>query len=117
MITINDTNLTIMTRDMDKSVAFYERIGFAMKQRWNNHYAMLTAGGLTVGLHPTDAESGQTSSGSLSIGLMVDRIGDAKSLLDELAIAYKAEDGGSGKYVHFKDPDGTVIYFVEPGWE
>jgi len=116
MITINETNVTIMTRDMDGAIAFYERIGFAIKQRWDNHYAMLTAGGLTIGLHPTEP-GGATGSGALSIGLMVTEIAEAKALLDGLSIAYKAEDGGSGKYVHFKDPDGTVLYFVEPGWE
>ena len=117
MITIQDTNVTIMTRDMDAAIAFYEKIGFTMKQRWDNHYAMMTAAGLTIGLHPTDADAAATGSGSLSIGLMVDDIADAKALLDDLSIAYKAEDGGSGKYVHFKDGDGTVIYYVQPGWE
>ena len=116
MITINETNVTIMTRDMDGAIAFYEQIGFALMQRWDNHYAMLTAGSLTIGLHPMGDSTEPTSSGSLSIGLMVNDIKEAKTLLDGLSIAYKAEDGKSGNYVHFKDQDGTVLYFVQPGW-
>ena len=81
MININESNITIMVKDMDKAVSFYESIGLTLKQRWNNHYAMVTAHGITIGLHPS--ESNDTSSGSLSIGFMIDKIDEAKSLLDE----------------------------------
>jgi len=115
MITINESNITIMVKDMDKAVSFYESIGLTLKQRWNNHYAMVTAHGITIGLHPS--ESNDTSSGSLSIGFMIDKIDEAKSLLDENKIAWTHEDDGkSGIYLHFKDPFGTKLYFVKPKW-
>ena len=32
MITINESNITIMVKDMDKAVSFYESIGLTLKQ-------------------------------------------------------------------------------------
>jgi len=104
-----------MVKDMDRAIRFYEQIGLALKQRWENHYAMMSGEGITIGLHPTEAA--ETSSGSVSIGFMVTEIGTAKALLDANKIAYKEEkDGKSGLYLHFRDPDNTIIYYVEPKW-
>ena len=116
MISIKETNVTIMVNGMDKAISFYESIGLTLKQRWNNHYAMMTAQGITVGLHPT--ETSNTNSGTLSVGFMIDNIEEAKKLLSEKNIAHTAQDDGkSGIYLHFKDPFGTVLYFVEPRWK
>jgi catechol 2,3-dioxygenase-like lactoylglutathione lyase family enzyme len=104
-----------MVSDMDKAVTFYKNIGFELKQRWNNHYAMMTAPGITIGLHPSDNPA--TSSGTVSIGFMIDSIDEAKELLDTYNIACSREDDGkSGIYLHFKDPFGTSLYFVKPAW-
>jgi len=48
---------------MDAAIRFYEQIGLTLKQRWENHYAMVTTEGITIGLHPADG--GETGSGSL----------------------------------------------------
>lgn len=115
LMAITGTNVTIMVRDMDEAVSFYQNIGLHLKQRWGNHYAMMTTEGLTIGLHPADDPN--THSGTVSIGFMVPAIAEAKSLLDSKQIAYTTQDDGkSGIYVHFKDPFGTVLYFVEPKW-
>jgi predicted enzyme related to lactoylglutathione lyase len=114
-IKITESNVTIMISDMDRSVDFYLSIGFTIKQRWENHYAMLSAPGITIGLHP--GGDSHTGSGNISIGLMAEDINEIKSLLNGNKIKYKDEDGDSGHYFHFKDPDGTVIYFVKPKWE
>jgi catechol 2,3-dioxygenase-like lactoylglutathione lyase family enzyme len=114
MIKINETNVTIMVKDMDASIAFYQSIGLTLKQRWENHYAMLTSTGLTVGLHPSD---GSLPAGTkISIGFMVDAITEAKSLLNANNIPYQEDDGKSGIYIHFQDPDGVVLYFTQPKW-
>lgn len=104
-----------MVKDMDRAIQFYQQIGLTLKQRWDNHYAMLSAEGITIGLHPThDAE---TSSGTLSIGFMITSVEDAKTLLESNNITYKEEaDGKSGIYLHFRDPDNTIVYFVLPKW-
>ncbi len=115
MIAINSTNVTIMVKDMDKSIQFYESIGLKLKQRWGDNYAMVETAGLTLGIHPGgDDKSG---SGSVSVGLMIDDINEAKALLEKNNITAKFEDGKSGTYLHFKDPDGTIVYFVQPKWQ
>jgi catechol 2,3-dioxygenase-like lactoylglutathione lyase family enzyme len=114
MLEIKDSNVTLMITDMDKAINFYETIGLTLKQRWDNHYAMLTAGSLTIGLHPADGSP--TGSGAASIGFFIDNIDDARNILDNAAIKYKEEDGKSGHYLHFQDMDGNQLYFVKPGW-
>lgn len=115
MIKITGSNVTIMVKDMDKSIAFYESIGLILKQRWENYYAMVITEGITIGLHP--AKDAELNSGSVSIGFMIDDLEEAKALLNKNYIIYQAEDDGkSGNFLHFKDIDGTVLYFVKPKW-
>lgn len=111
---ITESNVTIMVSDMDSAIQFYQTIGLTLKQRWENHYAMISAEGITIGLHPS--EGGNNNSGTVSIGFMVDNIGDPKALLDANNIPYKEEDGKSGHYLNFTDPDNTHLYFVQPKW-
>ena len=111
---ITESNVTIMVKDMDKAISFYQGIGLTLKQRWDNHYAMLVTEGITIGLHP--AEGSDNSSGTVSIGFMIEKITEAKELLAANNIEYKEDNGKSGHYLHFKDMDGTVLYFVEPKW-
>ena len=115
MIKINSTNVTIMVKDMDKSIQFYEAIGLTLKQRWADNYAMIETTGLTIGIHP--GGDNESNSGSVSIGFMIDDINDAKALLEKNHTSSKFEDGKSGTYIHFEDPDGTVLYFVQPKWK
>ena len=51
MINIQGTNVTIMVKDMDTAISFYESIGLTLKQRWDNHYAMVVTEGITIGIH------------------------------------------------------------------
>jgi catechol 2,3-dioxygenase-like lactoylglutathione lyase family enzyme len=115
MINIQSTNLTIMVKSMDRSIAFYESIGLKLKQRWDDHYAMVETSGLTIGIHPGGTEN--SGSGTASVGFMIADIQEAKTMLENNMIAAKYEqDGKSGLYLHFKDPDGTILYFVQPKW-
>lgn len=116
MIKIKSTNVTVMVKDMDRSISFYESIGLKLKQRWADHYAMVETAGITIGIHPGGDD--HSHSGSISIGFMIDDINEAKVLLEKNAITAKKEDDGkSGIYLHFKDPDGTLLYFVQPKWQ
>lgn len=115
MIKITESNVTIMVNDMDVAINFYQSIGFTIKQRWENHYAMLSAEGITIGLHPADGD--EVSSTAISIGLMINDIEEAKKLLTKNGIVFKQEGGSSGIYLHFNDPDGTLLYYVLPQWE
>ena len=98
MLKINESNVTIMVKNLDQSIKFYESIGLKLKERWEEHYAMVETLGISVGLHPSTEQP--LGSGSLSVGFMIDSINDAIELLKSNQITYKFDDGKSGKYVH-----------------
>jgi len=112
MLSIKATDVTVLTGDMDKAVSFYQKIGLIQKNRWGNHYAQMTTAGVTIGLHPGNENT--AGSGNVSIGFMVDDIAEAKALLEEQQITHEVHEGKSGKFLHFKDSDGTVLYFMQP---
>src|SRR4030095_13185318 len=113
-MSIKDANVTIMVKDMDKSVSFYESLGFDIKQRWGNHYAQLTAPGITIGIHPTTENISNSS--NVSIGLTTDNFEETKEQLNSLAIRTQLREEEGGKFIHFADPDGTALYFIKPKW-
>lgn len=115
MLSITGSNVTIMVMDMDRSIEFYQKIGLTLKQRWGNHYAMVETTGITIGIHP--ASTAEVSSGTVSVGFMIQSLDEAKALLTAGSISFKEEnDGKSGIYLHFKDPDNTILYYVLPQW-
>lgn len=111
---IKDTNLTIMIKDMNRSVSFYQSIGFETKNRWGDHYAQLEAPGITIGLHPSPDNF--TGSGNVSVGFTTeDLVATRKLLLDQsITVTERNEEGG--QFLHFSDPDGTQLYFIKPKW-
>ena len=112
---IKDSNLTIMVKDMDKSISFYESIGFTMENRWGNHYAQLSAPGVIIGLHPTSATN-DLGSGNTSIGFTTDDFEKEKTLLKNLSLEVEERQEEGGQFLHFADPDGTQLYFIKPKW-
>ena len=113
---IKDSNVTIMIKDMDASISFYESIGLTVKSRWANHYAQLTAPGIVIGLHPTDQSNLLKGSGNISIGFTTDNFEENKSELEKLSIKVIARDEEGGQFLHFDDPDGTSLYFIKSKW-
>jgi predicted enzyme related to lactoylglutathione lyase len=85
MINITGSNVTIMVKDMDRSISFYEQLGMTLKQRWGDNYAMVSAEGITLGIHPSHGAEG--TSGSVSIGLMIENIEEAKAILNAANVA------------------------------
>ena len=116
-MTIKDSNVTIMVKDMDASIAFYESIGFAVKQRWANHYAQLMAPGVIIGLHPANSNAAANGSGNLSIGFTTDNFEETKMQLQKLNINTIPRDEEGGQFLHFTDPDGTSLYFIKSKWQ
>ena len=113
-MTIKEANVTINVRDMNKSISFYESIGFAVKNRWGNHYAQLTAPGVVIGLHPTSADKLAGDSGNVSLGFTTGEFERTKSLLQKLSIKITERQEKGGQFLHFTDPDGTALYFIKP---
>ena len=115
-MTIKESNITIMVKDMDKSISFYQSLGLTVKNRWGNHYAQLTAPGLIIGLHPATESNLRGNSGNISIGFTVDNFEEANSFLNKLSINVNERDEEGGQFSHFNDPDGTFLYFIKPTW-
>ena len=113
---IKDTNITILVKDMDRSVAFYQGIGLELKNRWGNHYAQLTAPGVVIGLHPTGEANLKSGSGNVSIGFTSDNFEETRSCLLDQSIEITDREEEGGMFIHLKDPDGTELYFIEPKW-
>lgn len=113
---IKESNVTINVKDLDKSVSFYESIGFTIKNRWGNHYAQLTAPGIVIGLHPTITRTATPGSGNVSIGFTCDNLEETRMLLNKMAIPSTDRQEEGGQFVHFSDPDGTALYFIKPKW-
>jgi catechol 2,3-dioxygenase-like lactoylglutathione lyase family enzyme len=114
-MTMKDSNVTIMVRDMDRSISFYQSIGFTLKNRWGSHYAQVIAPGITIGLHPTSGDNSQSPS-NISLGFTVDSFEESQASLTELGIEALPRQEEGGQFLHFKDPDGTELYFIKPKW-
>ena len=112
---IKETNVTINVKDLNKSISFYESIGFVLKDRWGNYYAQLTAPNIEIGLHPTNPNNMKDNSGNISIGFTTNDFEEAKSELQKLSIKTTDRQEEGGKFIHFNDPDGTALYVIKPG--
>jgi catechol 2,3-dioxygenase-like lactoylglutathione lyase family enzyme len=115
-MTIKEANITINVKDLNKSILFYESLGLQVKSRWNDYYAQLTAPGVVIGLHPTDDTNLKGNSGNTSIGFTTNSFEEAKSLLQKLAVVVTERQEEGGQFLHFSDPDGTALYFINPKW-
>jgi catechol 2,3-dioxygenase-like lactoylglutathione lyase family enzyme len=113
---ILESNITIKVKDISKSIAFYESIGFTLKKRWDNYYAQVIAPGITIGLHPGNSSMTATNSDNISIGFTTDNFYEAKNLLDKLSINVQPREEEGGQFLHFNDPDGTPLYFIKSKW-
>jgi len=111
---IKESNVTIMVKDMDRSILFYQSIGITLKNRWGSHYAQLTAPDLTIGLHPSSNDNAAAGSGNVSIGFTTDNFEETKSSLKKLSIEISDRQEEGGQFLHFSDPDGTALYFIKP---
>ena len=113
-MTIKEASITIMVKDIAQSILFYKSIGLTLKNRWGNHNTELTAPGITMGLHPSTESS--TGSGNVSIGFTTENFEQTRSLLGSLSIYAGTRDEEGGQFIHFHDPDGTLLYFIKPKW-
>jgi catechol 2,3-dioxygenase-like lactoylglutathione lyase family enzyme len=113
---IKEANITINVKDLDISISFYKSIGLTEQKRWGNHYAQLSAPGIVIGLHPTTEASLKSNSGNVSIGFTSDNFEETNAELQKLSIKTEKREEEGGRFLHFNDPDGTALYFIEPKW-
>lgn len=113
---ILNTNVTINVKDLETAIAFYKSIGFELKQRWDNHYALIAAPGIEIGLHPSNTIKSTADEKAISIGFISTDFEATKIELKQLDIAFNERKEAGGEFLHFKDPDGTPLYFIKPNW-
>ena len=111
---IKDSNVTINVKDLDNSISFYQTIGMTVKNHWGAHFAELTAPGLVIGLHPTSDSNLKANSGNVSIGFTTDDFEATKREMKKSAIMATERQEEGGEFLHFVDPDGTALYFINP---
>ena len=88
-------NVTIMAKDMDRSVAFYtELLGLKLKNRYGNHWAEVEIPGITIGLHPAMSISSPERTKDISIGFSVRDLDSALQKLSSKGIACDAVRDG-----------------------
>ena len=66
-----------------------------LKQRWDNHYALVSAPGVVIGLHPGGA-SHDIETTTFSIGFGVDSLSPVKNRLQELGVDFKTSEDKAG---------------------
>ena len=115
-------NVTIFVTDMDRAVRFYEQsLGLKLAYRFGDHWASLELGkGLTIGLHPAASVlSPEQRKGSPAIGLELEgKLEDAIQTLEGRGVHFEgiAEEGKAGRFAHFHDPDGNLLYLAQLNW-
>jgi catechol 2,3-dioxygenase-like lactoylglutathione lyase family enzyme len=114
-------NVTVCVSDMDRAVRFYsETLGLKLQYRFGDHWASVEAGrGLTIGLHPASPDTPAGQRGSMSIGLELSgSIHDAVRDLEAKGIRFLhgIQEGKSGSFAHFRDPDGNPLYIAQLNW-
>jgi catechol 2,3-dioxygenase-like lactoylglutathione lyase family enzyme len=115
-------NVTLYVTDMDRAVRFYqETLGLKLAYRFGDHWASVVLDkGLTIGLHPTrEAHPAGDRKGSPAIGLELSgSITDAMKTLEARGVKFEgvADEGKAGKFAHFHDPDGNLLYLAELNW-
>jgi predicted enzyme related to lactoylglutathione lyase len=112
---IESCNVTIMVSDMDKAILFYtETLGMKLENRYGNHWADIEGPGISIGLHPNSASV--TRGNNLQIGLRVDDIEKAIASLQKNGVQVNSKDEEQVRLASFTDPDGNVLFLVEPKW-
>lgn len=115
-IQIKSSTVTINTSDLNRSIQFYTSIGLSLGQQWDGHYAEMEAPGIKIGLHPVGDSGNVTGSGSTSIGFIAHDFSIVKSKLASLGIECRERKEEGGDFLHFQDPNGTALYFINPKW-
>lgn len=102
-------------KDMDRAVKFYtETLGLPLRIRFDNHWAEVDAGPITIGLHPTEGgrKAKQGGGGTVSF-----HVSDIDSLVSDLKKKGAKVSGvfapDRGKFAMITDPDGHMIHIVE----
>jgi catechol 2,3-dioxygenase-like lactoylglutathione lyase family enzyme len=120
-----EANVTLMVRDMERTVRFYTAtLGLRLRARYGDHFAQVEAPGTIIALHPASDSSGgggakEQGAGSdrMSIGFAVS---DLQATMDDLkgkgVVFTRVTDDKQVRLAFFTDPDGTPLYLSQNKW-
>jgi catechol 2,3-dioxygenase-like lactoylglutathione lyase family enzyme len=112
-------NVTVMVRDMKRSVVFYtEVLGLKKGREFGEEWVDIEGPNVRIGLHPTKKKSLPAEpSGNVSIGFLVDDLDEAMATLGRRGVKFGdvVPDKGA-RFAFFSDPDGAPLYLIEMKW-
>jgi catechol 2,3-dioxygenase-like lactoylglutathione lyase family enzyme len=114
-----------LVNDVDKSITFYEALGFTVVQRWGPPFAMVARGDLTLWLSgPGSSASRSLADGSVPApggwNRFVIEVPDIVVAIDRLeqhGARFRSEpvQGPGGTQILVEDPSGNPIELFQPG--
>ncbi|MBV9718248.1 MAG: VOC family protein [Candidatus Eremiobacteraeota bacterium] len=110
----NVSFVTVIVADMQRSIDFYtKKLGLPLKTRYGDHFAIVEAPGVTIGLHP--AKDGGAAPGTLSIGLGVSDVAASREELQGRGLAFDGDIVADPpmRFAFLRDPDGAQLYLAE----
>jgi catechol 2,3-dioxygenase-like lactoylglutathione lyase family enzyme len=108
----NAAMLTIVVRDVEEAVQFYtSSVGFTLKSRYGNEFAVVQGPGITIGLHPGSDEQ----SGRISIGLSVDSLEESMQSATARGVNFSGDivEDPPMRFAFFRDPNGVELYLAQ----
>ncbi len=102
-------------QDMDRAVKFYtEMLGLPLKIRFENHWAEIDAGTISIGLHPTENEEAVSGEGGAVVSFAVEDIESLVPVLQQRGVQVGAiKNPDHGKFAILKDSEGNSLHLIE----
>ena len=112
---LNASTVYYFVKDMDRAIKFYtEVLNLPLKVRYDDHWAEVDAGTITIGLHPTEAGKEAKDGGGGTVSFIVNDIDSIVSELRKKGVKVgEIHQPERGKFTIITDPDGNNIHFIE----
>jgi lactoylglutathione lyase len=109
------TTIMLIVKDMDRSVAFYRDVVGLELEMHTPEWSSLSAGNISLGLHPESQYSKVSPSMGCSFGFEVSDIGSVVQELKSKGVTMMLEpvQQDFGWLGIFKDPDGYAVQLVQ----
>ena len=106
--------VTLMVKDMDRSIKFYvDEMGLELKSRHGDFWAEVQAPDVLIGLHPIGDSAEKPSTGSVSIGFMVEDFAGALQRLKDRKVSFESvTETAEASSAYLTDPDGYQLYIM-----
>lgn len=109
------TTIVLVVKDMDRSVAFYRDIVGLKVEMHTPYWSSLSAGNITLGLHPESAHAKAAPGMGCTFGF---EVSDIHKVVGELkakgvTVPMEPRDDGFGWLAIFNDPDGYSVQLVQ----